>query len=192
MRSSDFLRGYFCLAAVLSAACMTSVPAQAATQPVVKDNAITLSVPGLVGNSTTVPNGPVNAIEVLAMSLGGSNTPVSQHGSGIPNISFVSVAKATDAASPKLFLDMVQGALLGTITFQFWERPTSGTAWTKTYTIILANAYIVTTSISAAEGGGPAENLSFAFQAITFQDNVSGTVSCYNVSTNTASNGPTC
>lgn len=77
--------------------------------------------------------------------------------------------------------------------FNFWQTPATGTNYTKTFTIYLTQASLSSVQNSASEGGaGPTESLSLRFQTIAVQDNLSGTVGCYNVTTKASSHSLTC
>lgn len=180
------------IAVVAILSCTAFAAAQAASAPPVKDTYITLSLPGVIGNFTTVPNAPANAIEVQALSVGASC--VSNPGTTCtnPNVSSLNLNKAVDDASPKLFLAVVTGVTYATATINFWQAPTSGTSYTKTYTILLTQASLQSEQSGGGEGGTPSESLSLAFTSIAFQDNVSGAIGCYNVITKASSSSLTC
>ncbi len=180
------------IAVVAILSCTAFAAAQAASAPPVKDTYITLSLPGVIGNFTTVPNAPANAIEVQALSVGASC--VSNPGTTCtnPNVSSLNLNKAVDDASPKLFLAVVTGVTYATATINFWQAPTSGTSYTKTYTIFLTQASLQSDQSAGGEGGTPSESLSLAFTSIAFQDNVSGAIGCYNVITKASSSSLTC
>lgn len=182
------------LAASVIFGCATLGAAQAATSPPIKDTYITLALPGVVGDFTGVPNAPANSIQVLSLSTGAVAQCAQQ---GPPNctasVQSVSIVKAADSASPKLFQTLVTGVSYATAVFNFWDAPAPGTTnYTKTFTVYLTHATLVSFSVGASEGGGPAESVSFNFATIAFQDNVSGSVACYNVSTKTTANALTC
>ena len=109
------------------------------------------------------------------------------------NVQDISITKQVDSASPALFLALLTGpTFYPTAIFSFWQTPATGTNYTKTFTIYLTQASLSSIQNSASEGGGPAENLSLRFQTIAVQDNLSGTVSCYNVTTKVSSRSLTC
>lgn len=144
------------------------------------------SLPGVVGDFTTVPNAPSNSIQVLSMSTGAECAGTTCE---VENLTFL---KSPDGASPKLFLALITGTPYATAAFNFWEAPTSGVNYTKTYTVYLTQAKLTSSQISAAEAAAPAESVSLSFTTIAFQDNLSGGVSCYNVSTKATSGSLTC
>jgi type VI secretion system Hcp family effector len=177
-------------AAALIFGCAGIAAASAATAPPITNTYITLTLPGVVGDFTKVPNAPPNAIQVLAMSTGAS---CAAPGNGC-NVQDISISKQVDSASPALFLALLTGpTFYPTAVFNFWQTPVTGTSYTKTFTIYLTQASLSSVQNSASEGGGgPIENLSFRYQTIAFQDNLSGTVGCYNVTTKVASHSLTC
>jgi type VI secretion system Hcp family effector len=178
--------GVFHLAAAVIFGCTTLGVAQAAG--VVLDTYITLSLPGVVGNFTTVPNAPSNSIQVLALSTGASCVGTSCRA----NVSDLNITKQADSASPKLFLAVVTNVVYPTALINFWQTPATGTNYTKTFTIYLTQAKLTSFQNSASEGSGPAESLSLSFTTIAFQDNVTGSVACYNVSTMATAAALTC
>lgn len=180
-------------AAVLG--CMVISGAQAISPPV-KNNYITLTPPAVAGDFAGLPNVPAGAIQALSLSFGASCIP-STAGSGPvcsrASIGAPNIIKATDGASPKLFLGLVSGTTYPTATFQFWEAPTSGVNFTKTYTIILTRAFVQSFTTEASQGDGfPTESVAFGFETVMIQDNVYGSVSCYNTVTGTSSSASTC
>lgn len=177
-------------AAAVIFGCAWIAAASAATAPPITDTYITLALPGVVGNFTKVPNAPANAIEVLGMSAGAS---CAAPGNGC-NVQDISIIKQVDSASPALFLALLTGpTLYATAIFNFWQAPATGTNYTKTFTIYLTQASLSSLQNSASEGGGGAtESLSFRYQSIAFQDNLSGSVGCYNVVTKVTSHSLTC
>jgi type VI protein secretion system component Hcp len=181
--------GVFHLATGVIFGCLTFGAAQATTSPPVQDTYITLNLPGVVGDFTTVPNAPANSIQVLSLSTGAScfGTPTCS-----PSVSNLSLTKAADSASPKLFLALVTNLTYATATFNFWQAPTTGTNYTKTFTIYLTQAKLTSFQDGASEGVIPAESVSLNFTTIAFQDNVSGSVECYNVSTKATAAALTC
>ena len=174
------------LAAFAIFICTTLVSAEAAAPPV-KDTYVTLTLPGVIGNFTTIPNAPANAIEVYSISAGASCPSFGTTTCTTPNIAAISLAKAVDDASPKLFLALATGVTYTNAVINFWLAPTSGTNYTKTYTIYLTKANLQSVQISGSEGGSPLESLSLGFATIAFQDNLNGAVGCYNVSTKASS-----
>jgi type VI protein secretion system component Hcp len=142
----------------------------------------------VVGDFNGVPNAPANSIQVLSLATGAS-CPVS---SCTPSLSDVSLLKAADSASPKLFQALVTNTVYATATILFWQAPTSGTSYTKTFTIYLTQAKLDAFQISGGEGGTPSESLSLSYATIAFQDNTSGSVACYNASSKTTTNALTC
>jgi type VI protein secretion system component Hcp len=175
------------IAAAAIISCTAFAAAQAASAPPVKDTFITLSLPGVIGNFTQVPNAPANAIEVLALSAGASCFAAPGSACTNPNIASLSLSKVTDDASPKLFLALVTGVTYATATINFWQAPTSGTSYTKTYTIVMTQASLQSDQVAGGEGGSPSESLSLGFVSIGFQDNLNGGIGCYNVSTKASS-----
>jgi len=167
--------------------------AQAVTSPPVKDNNITLSLPGIVGSFTGVPNAPPNSIEAFSLTFGAScSFNIASNTCSAANVSSLNIAKVVDGASPLLFLALVRHTLFPTATVQFWERPVTGTNYVNTYTITLTEAIAVSIQNNVAEGSSPLENVSFAFRTIVLHDNVYGSVSCYNVATNTSTTTGSC
>ena len=177
-------------AAALIFGCAGIAAASAATAPPITNTYITLALPGVVGDFTAVPNAPANAIQVLAMSLGASCAAPAVS----CNVQDISIMKQVDSASPALFLALLTGpTIYATAIFNFWQTPATGTNYTKTFTIYLTQASLSSVQNSASEGGsGPTESLSLRFQTIAVQDNLSGTVGCYNVTTKAASRSLTC
>jgi type VI protein secretion system component Hcp len=100
--------------------------------------------------------------------------------------------KAADSASPKLFLALVTNVVYPTALINFWETPTTGANYTKTFTIYLTQAKLTSFQDSSAKSGSPAESVSLSFNSIAFQDNVSGSVECYNVTTKATAAATTC
>jgi hypothetical protein len=94
-------------AAIIS--CSAFAAAHAASAPTVKDTFITLSLPGVIGNFTQVPNAPANVIEVLSLSAGAGCFAAAGSACTNPNINSLSLLKIADDASPKLFLALVTG-----------------------------------------------------------------------------------
>jgi type VI protein secretion system component Hcp len=189
-RSSCLRVGVFHLAAAVVIGCGTLGAAQAATtSPPVRDTYITLALPGVVGDFTTVPNAPPTSIQVLSLSLGASCAGVN---TCTPSVSNLSLLKAADSASPKLFLALVTNVVYPTALINFWQTPTTGTNYSKTFTIYLTQAKITTFQDGASEGGGPSESISLSFTTMALQDNVSGVTECYNVSSQATSNTLTC
>jgi type VI secretion system Hcp family effector len=176
-------------AAALIFGCAGIAAASAATAPPITDTFITLTLPGVVGDFTKVPNAPANAIQVLAMSVGAScAAPAASC-----NVQDISIIKQVDSASPALFLALLTGpTIYATAIFNFWQTPATGTNYTKTFTIYLTQASLSSVQNSASEGGGPTESLSLRFQTIAVQDNLSGSVGCYNVTTKASSHSLTC
>jgi type VI protein secretion system component Hcp len=176
-------------AAALIFGCAGIAAASAATAPPITNTYITLTLPGVVGDFTKVPNAPANAIQVLAMSLGAS---CAAPANGC-NVQDISITKQVDSASPALFLALLTGpTIYATAIFNFWQTPATGTNYIKTFTIYLTQASLSSVQNGASEGGGPTENLSLRFNTIAVQDNLSGTVGCYNVTTKASSHSLTC
>ena len=186
--------GVFHLAAAVIFGCITLDAAQAATSPPVKDTYITLNLPGLVGDFTTVPNAPASSIQVLSLSTG-AVAACAQGGIACSvSVNNLSLIKAADSASPKLFQALVTSAPYATAVIYFWQAPPAGTTnYTKTFTIWLTHAILSSFSVGASEGGdSPQESVSLNFATIAFQDNVTGSTACYNVVTKTTANALTC
>jgi type VI protein secretion system component Hcp len=165
----------------------TTINTAEAIQPPVKDTYITLSLPGVVGDFAGVPNAPSNSIQVLALSFGASCPGLPGSACTNPSLSDVSITKLVDDASPALFLATVKSTTYATAVLYFWQAPTSGTAYTKTYTVYLTQAAIDSLQQGGGEGGSPSESVSLRFTSISLFDNVSGAVACYNVSTKASS-----
>lgn len=185
-RSSCVRVGVFQLAAAVVIGCGTFGAARAATSPPVQDTYITLSLPGVVGNFTGVPNAPSNSIQVLSLSTGAQCVGVNSCTASVSNLSLL---KAADSASPHLFLALVTNVVYPTAVINFWEGPAP---YSKTFTIYLTQAKLTSLHDSAGEGGSPAESVSLSFTTIALQDNVSGATVCYNVSSKATSTTLTC
>lgn len=181
----------FHFAAAVVIGCGTLDVAQATpTSPTVKDTYITLALPGVVGDFTgIVPNAPPTSIQVLSLSLGASCAGLT---TCTPSVSNLSLMKAADSASPKLFLALLTNVVYPTALINFWQAPTSGVNYLKTFTIYLTQAKLTSFQNSAGEGGSPAESVSLSFATIALQDNVSLVTECYNVNTQATSSTLTC
>src|SRR5471030_1640567 len=107
------------LAASVVFGCATLGAAQAATSPPIKDTYITLALLGVVGDFTIVPNAPANSIQVLALSTGAVAVcaPPGAPPNCTASVNSVSIQKATDSASPKLFQSLVTGVSYATAIF---------------------------------------------------------------------------
>jgi type VI protein secretion system component Hcp len=163
----------------------------AQAQSIVQANYMTLHIPGVPGDFTTITNAPAGAIQVLAMSSGDAHSAA--NGS---NTVSISLTKYVDSASPTLLVHTLSGGAYPSAQIIFWSSSTSTTgviSYAQSYTIFLTGVTVLSYNSSASGASIPTEILALAFQILGFTDVASGAMGCYNTLTGaTSSTATTC
>lgn len=131
--------------------------------------AISLSIPPLVGESTT--QGHQNEIDVLNFDFGiSANFTSGSSGASVgkPSFSDLRIQKTLDRSSAKLTEAVAKGIPFGKATLTI-QRTSIGTQGLDYYTIVLEDVYVTGVSMAGSNDGGvPTETVTLAFSKITW------------------------